>query len=205
MTLQDDSKWQKTNTFGEAYKLHSVYEYEERVYQSRSTLYTEGNKIAVMNKCCKTDHHSFQLFPCTVNNVSHNYLRTDDRHLQCLTSVLLWWACEPLDRSNLIRLRLTNNCCQNVSASCGRDRSWICHTGIQVKLSSDMASPSTTGLRTFISFMTALCFHRKDWSRFIVSYMADSYDKGKRNLLRYAIYHVTLCFITSDLQSNNPS
>lgn len=83
-----------------------------------------------------------------------NYLRTDDRHLQSFTSVPAWRVSEPEDISNHIGLGLTNNPRQNVSASCGRYRSWICHTGIQVKLWSDMASPSNTGLRTFISFMT---------------------------------------------------
>lgn len=90
-----------------------------------------------------------------------NYPRTDDRHLQSFTSVLLWRTHEPTDRSNLIKLGLTNNSCQNVSASCGLGRSWICHTGIEVKLESDMASPSNTGLRTLISFMTVpnSCLH----------------------------------------------
>lgn len=100
-------------------------------------------------------------------------------------SPVCWQASEPVDRCNLISLRLTNNSCQNVSASCGGDRSWICHADIQVKLYSDMASASNTGLWTLISFYDSSqpLPPPPHCSRFIVRYMADSCDRGN------AFYH----------------
>lgn len=41
-----------------------------------------------------------------------------------------------------------------VSASRGEDGGSKCHTAERAELCADLASPSTTGLRTFISFMT---------------------------------------------------
>lgn len=97
----------------------------------------------------------YQLFFCVNSAISlPNHLRTDNRHLQSFSSVVAWQASEQVYRSNLISLGLTNNSCQNVTASCGRGRSWICHAGMQVKQLPGTTSPSNTGLRTLISFMT---------------------------------------------------
>lgn len=98
--------------------------------------------------------------------------------------MVAWQASEPVYRSNLISLGLTNNPCQNVSAYCGRGRSWICHTGMQVKQWPSTTSPSNTGLRTLISFMTVpnLAFFR---FRSFMKYK--TYDNRK------SIYHNMSC------------
>lgn len=145
-----------------------------------------------------TKHHSFQIFICKVYNISpklsKNRWQIFTVLFQCPALMGEW----PLDRSNLIRLGLTNNSCQNVSASCDKDRSWICHIGIQVK-QSDMASPSNTRLRTLISFMTFPnpCLHHSAGPGLL--YMANSYDKGNSIYHKmFAIYYTILCFIISD-------